>query len=266
MKGLEADIRGQGPPVVLLHGQPGSAADWARLVSLLEGDFTVIAPDRPGYGRTGGTAVGFRANAEAVVCLLDRLGLASAMIVGHSWSGGVALALAEDHPQRVASLVLVCSVGPAEVLSRLDRLLAIPPVGSAVAAVALNLAGAVLSLPPVRQYVDRRVRGTSDESLAAMADAWRAGHVWRSYVIEQRALVHELPALGPGLAAVQAPTAVVVGGADKIVPPATGERLAASIPGARLVCVPGVGHLLPRERPDTVAAAVREVNGRAAAD
>ena len=47
----------------------------------------------------------------------------------------------------------VCSV--AEALSRFDRLLAIPPVGSAVAAVVLNVAGTVLSVPPVRQFVDR---------------------------------------------------------------------------------------------------------------
>ena len=72
----------------------------------------------------------------------------------------------------------------------------------------LSVAGRVLSLPAVRQFVDRRVRGTTDESLAAMADAWRAGHVWRSYVIEQRALVHELPGLAPGLAGIRAPTAV----------------------------------------------------------
>jgi pimeloyl-ACP methyl ester carboxylesterase len=261
---LAADVRGHGAAVVLLHGQPGSAADWAALVPMLEEDFFVIVPDRPGYGRTGGTAAGFRANAEAVARLLDRLGLASATIVGHSWSGGVALAVAEEYPQRVAGLVLVGSVGPAAGFSRLDRLLAFPPVGGAVAAVVLNVAGTVLSLPPVRQLVDRRVRGTTDDSLAAMVEAWRAGHVWRSYVIEQRALVYELPGLGPGLAAIRAPTAVVVGGADKIVPPSTSERLAATIPGARLVRVPGVGHLLPRERPETVAAAVREVTGRGA--
>jgi len=264
VSGLEADIRGEGPAVVLLHGQPGSAADWQPLVPLLQDDFTVLSPDRPGYGRTGGTAVGFRANASAISALLDRFGFASAIIVGHSWSGGVALAMAEEWPERVAGLVLVGSVGPAETLSRIDRLLAVPPVGSAVAAVVLNVAGTVLSLPAVRQFVDRRVRGTTDESLAAMADAWRAGHVWRSYVIEQRALVYELPGLGPGLAGVRAPTSVLVGGADRIVPPATGERLAAGIPGARLVSVAGVGHLLPRERPDAVAAAVRDVSGRSA--
>jgi pimeloyl-ACP methyl ester carboxylesterase len=170
--------------------------------------------------------------------------------------------LAEQSPKRVAGLVLVGSVGPDDPLSRLDRLLAIPPVGAAVAAVVLNVAGRVLSLPAVRQFVNRRVRGTSDESLAAMADAWRVGHVWRSYVIEQRALVYELPDLAPALARIHAPTAVVTGGADHVVSSASAERLAASIPGAQLTCLPGVGHLLPQERPEAVAAAIGEVTGR----
>ena len=125
MTGLVADVRGHGPAVVLLHGQPGSAADWEPLARLLEADYTVIVPDRPGYGRTGGRATGFRGNAAAVVDLLDRRGVASATIVAHSWSGGVAIALAEDNPDRVAGLVLVASVGPDERLDRLDRLLAV---------------------------------------------------------------------------------------------------------------------------------------------
>jgi pimeloyl-ACP methyl ester carboxylesterase len=82
------------------------------------------------------------------------------------------------------------------------------------------------------------------------------GDVWRSYVIEQRALVEELPTLAAGLGQIRAPTAVLVGEADRIVTPSTGEGLAAGIPGARLRRLPGVGHLLPQERPDAVAAAV----------
>jgi pimeloyl-ACP methyl ester carboxylesterase len=256
-----ADVRGRGSPVVLLHGQPGGATDWEPVARLLESDFQVIVPDRPGYGRTGGRAVGFRDNAAAVGDLLRRLDVRPAVVVGHSWSGGVGIAMAEESPERVSGLVLVASVGPTEPPSGLDRALAMPFVGATVAAVTLNLAGRALSLPLVRQYLDRHLRGTSDESLVAVANAWRAGNVWRSYIIEQRALVEELPALAAGLATIAVPTTVVVGEADRIVPPATGERLAAGIPGAGLVRVPGVGHLLPQERPDTVAAAVAALRG-----
>ncbi|MST32634.1 alpha/beta fold hydrolase, partial [Acidimicrobiaceae bacterium USS-CC1] len=67
--------RGEGPVVVLLHGQPGTSADWSAVVPLLADRFRVLAPDRPGYGRTAGPAAGFAGNAEAVLAHLDRAGV-----------------------------------------------------------------------------------------------------------------------------------------------------------------------------------------------
>jgi pimeloyl-ACP methyl ester carboxylesterase len=258
---LVAEVTGSGPPVVLLHGQPGSRADWGPVARLLATTYTVVVPDRPGYGRTGGRATGFRANAEAVVALMDRLSLPRATIVGHSWGGGVALALAQDHPARVSGLVLLASVNPGHPLGAIDRALAIPPIGVVAAAATLWLAGQALSLPVVRQVIDRRLKIGTEESLAALAAAWRAGDVWRSFVIEQRALADELPALRPGLAGIAVPTTVVVGGADRIVPPAVGEALAASITGARLVRLDGARHLLAQEQPVRVAEEIRAIAG-----
>jgi pimeloyl-ACP methyl ester carboxylesterase len=251
-----ADVGGRGPAVVLLHGQPGSAADWRPVARILESDFHVIVPDRPGYGRTGGRARGFRGNAEAVLELLDDLDVSRATMVGHSWSGGVAIALAQEMTSRVAAMVLVASVSPSERPGRLDRILAITPVGSAVAAVTLNAAARALSFPLVRRRLDGLLRGTTDEGLAAIAESWRRGDAWRSFVIEQRALLDELALLAPGLSTISVPVTVVIGEADHIVPAATGERLAAAIPGARLVRVARAGHLLSHEQPGAVAAAI----------
>ncbi len=255
---LVADVTGRGPAVVLLHGQPGSAADWLPVSRLLAANFTVIVPDRPGYGRTGGRAGGFHDNASAVLDLLDELHVERATIVGHSWGGGVAIALAEQTPARVAGAVLIASVGPAEPLGRLDRLLATPPIGTAVAAVSLNVAARALSILRVRKLLDRYLRGTTDEGLLAIAEGWRRGDAWRSFVVEQRALFDELGGLAPGLAGLTVPVTVVIGGADRIVPASTGHRLAAAIPGARLIRLEGAGHLLSHERPEEVAAAIAQ--------
>jgi pimeloyl-ACP methyl ester carboxylesterase len=260
--GLVATVTGEGPPVVLLHGQPGSAADWAAVAALLAPATTVIAPDRPGYGRTGGRAQGFRANASALVALMDRLSVARATVAGHSWGGGVAIALAEDHPDRVSGLALVASVNPAYPLGALDRALAFAPIGAPVAAATLWLAGLALSLPAVRHAIDRRLRGASENSLEAMAAAWRARDVWRSFLIEQRALTDELPELRHGVSHIEVPATVMLGGADRIVPPVAGESLAASLPRARLVRLDGARHFLPQEHPERVA----EEIGRLAAE
>jgi pimeloyl-ACP methyl ester carboxylesterase len=85
---LSAIDTGSGPAALLLHGQPGTAAHWGPVTRRLRGRMRVIAPDRPGYGRTGGRAMGFGENAEAAVALLDRLEVESAVVAGHSWGAG----------------------------------------------------------------------------------------------------------------------------------------------------------------------------------
>jgi pimeloyl-ACP methyl ester carboxylesterase len=250
--------------VVLLHGQPGTGGDWQWVVPHLAGRYTVVTPDRPGYGATGGRAVGFAANAEAVVRLLDRLGLERAVAVGHSWAGGVVMALAAGHPDRTSGAVLVSSIGPGERFGWDDRLLGLPVIGELMAAATVGGIGLVLGRSRVQHLARQRLAGTAADALDALTrlTAGRPG-VWRSFVEEQRALLGELPGLGPDLRRITAPTAVVHGDRDRLVPLAMAEANAAAIPGATLRVLPGAGHLLPHDHPEAVAAAVDEVVGRA---
>jgi pimeloyl-ACP methyl ester carboxylesterase len=93
---LSAIDIGDGPPAVLMHGQPGNAGDWWPVTIRLRERMRVIAPDRPGYGRTGGRPAGFRDNAEAMATLLEGLDVQSAVVAGHSWATGVALEVVDD--------------------------------------------------------------------------------------------------------------------------------------------------------------------------
>jgi pimeloyl-ACP methyl ester carboxylesterase/membrane protein DedA with SNARE-associated domain len=108
-------------PVLLLHGSPGSHADFRDLAPRLDGR-TLIAPDLPGFGcsRTAGPfaaslpSYSVRAHADYALQLLDELGVARAHLVGFSMGGGVALELAQRAPERAASLVLLSSIGVQE--------------------------------------------------------------------------------------------------------------------------------------------------------
>lgn len=108
---------GQGRPVLLLHGSgPGASAwtNWSLVIPALEGDFRVIAPDLVGFGlteRPAGFANGRDAWAAQAIALLDALRLERVDVVGNSYGGAVALALAIRFPQRVGRLVLMGSVG-----------------------------------------------------------------------------------------------------------------------------------------------------------
>ncbi len=259
---LVAVIEGSGPPVVLLHGQPGTAVDWHRVAPLLSDRFTVIAPDRPGYGRTGGMAANFRENAVAVADLLDDLAVERAVIVGYSWAGGCALAFAKLFPARTAGLVLAASVGPGERFRWEDRILAAPMVGEVLASLALGVAGPMVSSRMVQRLADRHLASRAREAVSVLRGlTTRTGgtRVWRSFVIEQRVLLRETEGLAPGLATITVPTAVINGSADHLVPPPVADRLAAAIPGAVHTIIAGAHHLLLLEQPEAVAVAVRQV-------
>ena len=116
---------GAGPPVLLVHGQPGSRADWRGLVPLLADSHRVLSVDRPGYGATGGEAIGLLENAELLGQLLVERSALGATVVGHSLGAGIALAMAE-RSLGAGALVLIGAAGVDGTVGALDRVLALP--------------------------------------------------------------------------------------------------------------------------------------------
>jgi pimeloyl-ACP methyl ester carboxylesterase len=237
-----------------LHGQPGGARDWARLIATLGARASPVAPDRPGYdGRSAAT--GLEGNAQAALAALDAAGVERSTVVGHSFGAGVAAWLAANHPERVSKLVLAAPAANVASLTEVDRLLALPALGAIASAGMLASTGAALRLTPVRRSIAKRV--PIDEAyLREVADMLLAPNLWRAFVIEQRALVRELPALEHNLNRIAAETLVVAGAADHVVPARAVKTLAAQIPGAQLVLLPRAGHLLPHLHAEQLARVV----------
>jgi pimeloyl-ACP methyl ester carboxylesterase len=207
---------GSGPPVVLVHGLGVSADYWWRVgPPLAAAGYRVLAPDLPGFGRTPGPRGGLSIaeQADAVLRWVDALGLESAVMVGHSLSCQALVELAAARPERVRALVLAAPTG------------------------------APRSFPLLRQAVGL-LRDVPRESLplaAFVAQAYlRAGpwRLWRSW----RMGAEENPlAAAPR---VPAPTLVLVGRRDPVVPRAFAEALAAALPRGRLEWVEGAAHAL----------------------
>lgn len=247
---------GEGPVAVLLHGQPGGSGDWSAVIEELRGRMRLVVPDRPGYGRTGGPALGFESNANDLIQLLDQLDIERAVIAGHSWATGVVLAAAIRFPDRVQALVLASPVSPALPVGAIDRALAHPILGPPMTRAGFWLAGLSLSLPPLRRLARFTAPAADPEQVAATAEEWRSEAVWKSFYAEQRALIRELPSLAPRLASMEAPTTIVHGTGDRISPPAHSRQLAGLLPNATLATVDGAGHMLPLQRPDFIADAI----------
>ena len=211
----------------------------------------MLAVDRPGWDGTT-PATDLPGNAAAALAALDAHDFEQATIVGHSLGAAVAAWLAAHHPQRVEALVLAAPAANAASLTRTDHLLAAPLVGSVASAALLAGAGAGLGYPPVRRALARRL-GLDEEHLRGLAPRLSAPAAWRSFLAEQRALVQQLPALDGLLGRISAPTVIVAGAADHVVPAAAARALATQIPGAELVLLERAGHLLPQLHPAQLA-------------
>ena len=244
--------------LVLLHGQPGSPADWQQVAARLPGQFHAVASDRPGYGCSQLPAGGFAANARAVVGDLDSRGITRAVLVGHSYGGGVALSAASLAPGRVAAVVLLASVGPGCVTGW-DRLLGAPGAGQLCAQVAWRLTP-WMARARLASIARRRGRPLRPDEHANWQVWGQAGDgrspLWRTFLTEQRALLRELGELEHALASVRAPVLVLADPKDTVVPFETARRLVRTLPDARLQRVEGAGHHLPRRAPAVVAAAI----------
>jgi pimeloyl-ACP methyl ester carboxylesterase len=244
--------------LVLLHGQPGSPADWQAVIERLPEPLHAVAPDRPGYGADSRPADGFAANAQAVLDDLDARDVRSAVLVGHSWGGGVALRAASLAPDRVAAVILLAGVGPGCDTS-LDWLLAAPGIGELSSLLAFRWTPwiARVRLAWLRRWHGRPLYPGESASLQVWGQPDTSGRpLWRTFLIEQRALLRELHELEAAAAAIRVPVLLIADPADRVVPVKTSHRLAELLPDSRLILVEGAGHHLPRRAPQAVADAI----------
>jgi 3-oxoadipate enol-lactonase len=247
-----------GHQILLLHGQPGSGADWQQVVDQLPSGLRVVALDRPGYGASRQGAGGFAVNASAVVAELDGRGLERAVLVGHSYGGGVALAAAKLAPARVEALVLLASVGPG-CLTGWDHLLAAPVAGEVCAVTAWQLTPwlARARLAAIARKRRRPIAPSEHVNWHIWGHTHREhGPLWRSFLTEQRALVHELGDLTASLASVAQPVLLLADPNDTLIPVSTTHQLAAVLPDARVQLINHIGHHLPRRGAPQIAAAI----------
>jgi pimeloyl-ACP methyl ester carboxylesterase len=168
------------------------------------------------------------------------------------------LSAAKIAPERVEAVVLVASVGPG-CINIWDRVLAAPVTGPACALMAWKLTpwiararlaaarqSATRSLRP-EDYVNWRVWGQGDNHSRTL---------WRTFLIEQRALLRDVSELERALPSIALPVLVIADPRDAIVGAETAHRLAKALPDASLRLISGAGHHLPRRAPSAVANAI----------
>ena len=231
------------PVLVFGHYFGGSARSWAALLAALAGEFECVVPDLPGFGGTPApVAPSLNGYAAAFAALAPpRPWIA----VGHSMGGKIALAAALGDPAGLAGLILIAPSPPTpEPMTPEDRRKAQASFGDPVAARAHFEGIAEHALSP--EQLDACI---ADE-LAADRAAW-------DWWLERGSRDD----ISDAAATLTLPVLVVTGDNDKVLGSDTAPGVAARLAGARLETIAGAGHLVPLERPDAVARAVRRFVG-----
>jgi pimeloyl-ACP methyl ester carboxylesterase len=266
---LNVHDRGEGPPIVLVHGWASNAADWASVPDLLVArGHRVIAYDRPGYGystreRSPEGNFSLASNARDLVQLLDALGIERAALVGWSFGGGVVQRVAIEHPERVSHVALVGSIGPRSTppeadgqAGLVDRILHSP--------LAVPFLDWVSHVPPIAFEVTER------SVVEAFSGARNVPTGWTIYTQAMLALPGTAHAMAgelqrneqnPDPARIVQPTLVLHGSDDANVDFAVAEAIHRAAPASALEAVVGGSHMLPVTDGERVADLIHTLVG-----
>jgi 3-oxoadipate enol-lactonase len=243
------DEQGQGEPILLIMGLGWASAMWHRSRPLLAERYRTIALDNRGVGRSdvpaGPYSIGLMASDAAAV--LDAAGVDCVHVYGVSMGGMIAQEFALQYPRRVRSLILGCTAagGPTalraepevlEVLTRRD----LSPDASVAASNPFIYDPAT---PPERLDEDTVIRKQWWPNPIGYMAQLQGIVAWDAY--------NRLPQIA-------APTLVIHGETDRLIPPGNAKLIADRIRGAKLVMIPRASHIFPTDQPDRAHSAVLE--------
>lgn len=238
--------RGQGAPLVLVHGYPLDHTIWDEVGSLLEGGFDIIAPDLRGFGQSDVVENQYTVTdmAKDIVGLLDNLEIEKASIVGHSMGGYVSLAFARAFPDRVTGLGLVAS-----------QALADTPEGKAgryktADEIMRSGVGPVAEAMSTKLTTDKRIQAQVQAIIARQKSAALAGAL--------KAMA-EREDSSPVLSSFKFPVVLVHGDKDALIPIQRAQEIKAEIPHAVLIELSGYGHMPMMEDPRSTAQSLKKL-------
>lgn len=254
------EMPGEDPPVVFIHGLPGSIRDWEAVQPLLS-DRHRITIDRPGFADTGGKAMTMREQADVVAEGLRALSVSNALLVGHSYGGTLALTIARRHPSLVGGIVLVAPMGGGRGMplkmrneARALLLVTLPGVGTFMR----STAGAGILKHVVRKAFDRAFHPSP---VAKVYTDHAYGHTLRvdtlrSLYANRVDFNRDFGWLDRQMQEVTVPVGIVRAADDAMVGDWSAIGLRDYLPNVVSFQSCDGGHMVPITRPETVAEAV----------
>ena len=232
------------PPLVLVHGFPLDSRMWESQVNSLSDRWRVIAPDLRGFGQSKAeSAFTLESLADDIHVFLEQLVAKPCVLAGLSMGGYVALAYAKKYAKDLRGLILVDTKAEADT-----------PQAKEARAKMIELARTQGAAAVAEQMLPKMLApGTQQSRPEVVRSLRRLMEECNPQTIEYALLaMRDRPDRSGELASIEVPTLVIVGDADAITPPEGAEKMAKSIPGAKLEIIRGAGHMAPMEQPEQV--------------
>jgi pimeloyl-ACP methyl ester carboxylesterase len=261
---------GAGPPIVIIHGASSNLETMRQpLGDILAKHRRVILIDRPGHGWSTRVRLDDSTPAiqgQMIDVALEKLGLGPAIFVVHSWAGALGARMALDYPQRVAGLVMLAPVAYPwrGGVGWYNKLVTTPVIGPLLAYTITLPLGYFLAEPGARNVFLPQIMPTNFVESTATLLLLRP----RQFLANAQDLVTLKAAVAeqaPRYGNIGVPVLVITGDADKTVSPTIHSRpFAAALPDAKLIVLPGVGHIVQNAAPELVAREIDAMIGKIA--
>ncbi len=249
-----------GPPIVMLHGASSNLEAMRRpLGEALAKNHRVILIDRPGHGWSTRARLDYSTpeiQGRMIDEALAKLGIGKAILVVHSWAGALGARMALDYPERVAGLVMLAPVAypwPGGV-GRYNKIVAMPVIGQLLAYLLVAPGARGVFFP--QTMPDGYISDTATMLLLRPREFLANAH-------DLAALKAAVAEQAPRYAGIKAPVTIISGdGADKTVSTRIhSQPLAATAPNAKLIVLPGVGHMVQNAAPDLMMSEIEAMIG-----
>ena len=242
------------PALLLLHGFGSSLQAWDDWSLTLEQKYRVIRLDLPGFGLTGASPANDYSEEKDLAILThfaDKLGLEKFSVVGHSMGGKMAWSLAASQPERVQALVLMAPDGFPETKDIGTKPYEVPAI--------MGLIKYVLPKYLVQKSIEPafvQADALNDALVNRYFDMLRAPGVRGAILERSNQTIYTDPV--PRLKAIKAPTLLIWGEKDQMIPSTNAQSYANVLSNSTTVLIPKLGHLLQEEQPEKGLAAVMQ--------
>ena len=243
----------EAPAILLLHGFGASLQAWDDWAPALEKNLRVLRIDIPGFGLSGPAVnqdYSDAADVARVIAVMDQLGVQQVIVAGHSMGGRIAWNLAAAHPERVSKLVLLSPDGFPDPNAKSDKTYEVPALLGllpySLPKWALRMGGVAPAFADDSQLTPQMMQRYHDMMLAPGV---------RTALLERMRQTRNSDPVAR-LKSITVPTLLIWGEKDAFIPLSNAQDYLKAMPQAKLVTLPGVGHVLHEEAPQASVQAV----------